>query len=80
MSPSRFSLIWENLVLFVLFDWALDSEIQLWVGPCCRVQGWRVCNTPSSSPPKREGMGRDLNGNQAQEREGSYTQFYLNIT
>ena len=25
--------------LFVcLFDWALDSEIQLWVGPCCGVQ------------------------------------------
>ena len=23
---------------FVLFDWALDSEIQLWVGPCCGVQ------------------------------------------
>ena len=26
-------------ILFVcLFDWALDSEIQLWVGPCCGVQ------------------------------------------
>ena len=27
-----------GLLFVCLFDWALDSEIQLWVGPCCGVQ------------------------------------------
>ena len=50
-------------ILFVcLFDWALDSEIQLWVGPCCGVQPLAqglALLTPFFPPPKRWGMGRD---------------------
>ena len=61
--------------LFVcLFDWALDSEIQLWVGPYCGVQplaqGVGVFVTPllphlrreAGEPVRRsqrEGIGRD---------------------
>ena len=28
-------------------------------GSASSPRGWRVCYTPSSSPPKREGIGRD---------------------
>ena len=74
-----------SLCLFVcLFDWALDSEIQLWVGPCCGVQplaqGVGVFVTPLLPHLRRE-AGEPVR--QSQERgywEGSYGQFNPNTT
>ena len=70
--------------LFDLFDWKLDSEIQLWVGPCCGVQplaqGVGVFVTPLLPHLQRE-AGKPVR--QSQERgywEGSYGQFNPNTT
>ena len=76
--------ITDVLFCFVLFDWALDSEIQLWVGPCCGVQplaqGVGVFVTPLLPHLQRE-AGEPVR--QSQERgywEGSYGQFNPNTT
>ena len=73
-----------SFVCFVLFDWALDSEIQLWVGPCCGVQplaqGVGVFVTPLLPHLQRE-AGEPVR--RSQERgywEGSYGQFNPNTT
>ena len=80
--PSR--PIRELRPCFVLFDWALDSEIQLWVGPCCGVQplaqGVGVFVTPLLPHLRRE-AGKPVR--RSQERgywEGSYGQFNPNTT
>ena len=47
-----------------LFVWALDSEIQLWVGPCCGVQplaqGVGVFVTPLLPHLQRERVLREF--------------------
>ena len=74
----------QGFCLFVCLEWALDSEIQLWVGPCCGVQplarGVGVFVTPLLPHLQRE-AGTPVR--RSQERgywEGSYGQFNPNTT